>query len=257
MQYGTTLFPNIERVTADLATAEDVFPMFLSQLPAATSTSSLNPNDAPSWSEFVTNYDAAAQQFNTTLSNLQSLNQVAQTHPAMLAQYQQLLAEGQADQQLMQELGQTRNVVAQWLQQIGSSANTITSEATHIWQQSEIGAQEAWNYIAGELGLKGLGQWQIVFGVVAAISLLAAIVWWISDAQTMVQRLRYIQQLESEGYSAAAAAQQATNALGPPPGSVPTWAGAAQAAAQMPWGLIVGGIAAIVILPLVIRAGSK
>jgi hypothetical protein len=228
--------------------------MYLEGLGVSNDTSSLNPADAPSWSQFVTNFDAAAANFQRVLSNLQANGSyVSSRHPELQSQYNSLLAEGQYNANLMGELRETRNTIQNWLGYLQQQGQSITSNAESAFNSAEAAVEEGWNWLAGEAGLSGLGQWQIGLGVVAGLAIIASIVWWITDAQQFNARIAMIKQNEAQGQTPAQAVQNTNAALGPPPGSTPTWAGAASQAASLPWGWIMGALVAVVLLPPVIR----
>lgn len=203
-------------------------------------TSTLNPADATSWWDWVTNYDQTLANFQTAYANLVAMTPWVQAnHPEMLAQHNALVQEGNQHLQELNDLKATRDYVYSWLNWLWSGAsnvaNFVGSEATSLY-----------NSALTALGLQGLGIAPVVAvaGVAAAAAVLVAIGYWIQKAVAQYQRESFIQQQESQGVAPQDAINQANQTFGSPVST-----SGADNLLGIPWNYVILGVVAIFVLP--------
>lgn len=219
-------------------------------------TVTLQPADAGSWWDWITNYDQTLKTFNQQYNQLLSqAAYVRNQHPELLDQYESLLNSAKEHLQTLNTLKATRDYVYSWLDWLNNGAkqgiNFLTSAASNTY-----------NYLMSSLGLQGLGIAPVVvIGVAAAAAALVIIGYWIKDAVAFNQRLTALQQQEAafqaQGMTAeqaAARAQQVVNnTLGPAPGSA---ASINSNLLGIPWTYLVWGAVAVFLGPPLIEAMS-
>lgn len=205
----------------------------------------LNPADAPAWYDFITQFDTTYANFYENYNALMTLGPWIQTsHPELLAQYNAMLQKGAENAYTLEQLKATRDYVYSWLQWLNSGASDISSFVTS-------GAQSAYDFIKGQLGLSeyesGLGVLPVAVAIVsisAAIAALVVIARWITDAYVFAQRLNALQAQEAQGKTPEQAAAIVNSVLGPP--SSNDFLG-------IPFSLIIWGAIAIFLGPPIIK----
>lgn len=206
----------------------------------------LNPNDAPSWLDFVTQFDATYQNFYDNYNALMSLGPWVQTnHPELLSQYNDMLNRGASNAYQLEQLKATRDYVYSWLQWLQSGASDISTFVSSS-------AQSAYDYLKSEFGLSGydggLGFIPVAVAAVSAAAGIAALVViakWITDAYTFAQRLNALQDQEAKGATPQQASAIVNSVLGTPPST--EFLG-------IPFTLLVWGAIAIILGPPIIKA---
>lgn len=175
-------------------------PVTFNQAPDGSVT--LQPGDAPTWSQYVTDFDAAVSQAQAVLTDLQ-----AQTPPAdatALEAYNQLVSDGQGWLTKLRNLQSMRDSVASWVSGLVTSAE----------QTADIYAQEGI-----PLGRAPGGQLGIVPLVIAGIGLasFAAVVYgalqWAQQASRFSQLNAMAQAAIARGADPQAAYAQAGKTL--------------------------------------------
>lgn len=209
----------------------------------------LNTADIPSWTDFITQFDATYGTFYDNYDGLMAIGPYIQDkHPELLAQYNDLLQRASVTADKLEQLKATRDYVASWLQWLQSGAGSI---------ENFIGsnATAAYNYLKSSLGLsgyEGLGQVAqvayVVIGASAAIAAVYEIRQMIVELYNAAQRYNALQDAEAQGYTPEQAAQAVNAALGPPTSPASTnFLG-------IPFGLLVWGAIAIFLGPPIIKA---
>lgn len=212
----------------------------------------LTPDQAASWSQWVTNFDGAVSQTRAAYNRLLGLQSVAQQMDAATrARYNQLISDGQNQLQALTNLQQQRNSVASWLSSVGqgisSFASGITTSVENVASGAWTGLQNAWNSLfapkSQSMGVVPI----IVVGVsiVAAAAVVYAAIQWAQQAQAESARLEEMHRLQAQGQTPAQAAAIVAQTLGPP-GTALT--GAASILGFNPTPLMLG-IGALIILP--------
>lgn len=193
----------------------------------------LQPLDAPAWSDFILKFDAAYSQFMANYDALLKLGPyINSQHPELIPQYDALVSTGTDHYNRLIALKKTRDYVSGWLDWIST------------------GAQQAWDYVKGTLGLEGTLGLPVVapiIGLAAALAALALITKWIVEAYEFAQRLNALQRLEDQGYTPAQAAAAVNATIGPPRQSNENVLG-------IPFELIIWGAIAIFLGPPIIKA---
>lgn len=193
----------------------------------------LQPLDAPAWSDFLLKYDAAYRQFMANYNALVELGPyINSQHPELIPQYDALVSAGTDHYNTLLQLDKTRKYVAGWLD----------------WMAT--GAQQAWDYVKGTIGLEGTLGLPVVapiIGLAAALAALALITKWIVEAYEFAQRLNALQRLEDQGYTPAQAAAAVNATIGAPRQSSGNVFG-------IPFELIIWGAIAIFLGPPIIKA---
>jgi len=206
----------------------------------------LNPNDAPSWWDFVTKFDATSASFNENYDALKQLGPYIQTsHPELLPQYNSLMQSGASNETSLNKLKATRDYVYSWLQWLQTGAGNIASfissnaQAAYTWTLQQLGLGEV------EQGLGVIPVAMVIVGVATAVAALVVIAKWITDAYTFAQRLNALQAQEAQGLTPTQASQIVNQTLGAP--SSGSFLG-------IPWTLIAWAAIAIIVGPPVIKA---
>jgi hypothetical protein len=231
-------------------------------------TDTLNPADANSWYDWVTNFDQTYQQFQTNWNALLAQSDyVSSTHPELLATYNDLIARGQGHSDTLTQLKATRDYVASWLSWLSTGVQSgidfVTSSA-----QSAYDAAKAALGLSGipraiyrqRRGMGGLGIAPlVVIGVAAAAAALVIIGLWIKDAYNFSQRLAALQAQEAAlaGPSGIVTPQIASQAqsivdgtLGPAPGSA---ASINDNLLGIPWTWIIAGAVLVFVGPPLLK----
>lgn len=200
----------------------------------------LNPADAPSWYNFVTQFDATYASFYDNYNALMSLGPYIQTkHPELLPQYNAMLQAGAVNADKLEGLKATRDYVYSWLQWLQTGAGDAASFVGSA-------AQSVYDFAKKELGLGFVPVAVAVIGVGAAIAALVVIAGWITDAYVFAQRLNALQDAEARGATPEQAAAIVNSALGPPPSGTSNFLG-------IPWTLLIWGAIAVFIGPPVLK----
>jgi hypothetical protein len=110
-------------------------PVTFNQL--ADGSVTLDPADQPTWAGYVSDFDAAVQTVSNNVAGLVSLGPTIQSnYPQLLAQYQQLLSDGQSWLAKLQGLQATRDKVSAWLSGLWDSYTgavaPLTSKITDV-----------------------------------------------------------------------------------------------------------------------------
>jgi hypothetical protein len=173
-------------------------PVTFTQAPDGTVT--LDPGDAPTWTQYLTDFDQAVSQVQATLSALQSQ---PPADPAASGVYNQLVSDGQAWLGKLRNLQSMRDSVASWL-------SGIVSEVSDPFVAIGLsGAPPAPR--AQQLGIVPL----IVAGV--GLAAFAAVVYgalqWAQQAQRFSQLNRQAQAAIAGGADPQAAYAQAARTL--------------------------------------------
>jgi hypothetical protein len=172
----------------------------------------LSPADAPSWTQFVTNFDQAYSDFYTNYNGLMAQGPYIQsTHPELLDYYNSLLQQGSDAAYKLEQLKATRDYVSSWLTYLQNGVDSAMATA-----------QAAYDNAKSALGLSGLGDLGIapvivVVGLAAATVTLVEVSNLIGQYYAAAQRFNQLQALEATGVSPAQAAAQVNAVSGPPP----------------------------------------
>lgn len=150
----------------------------------------LEVKDAPSWTKFVTDFDATKRLFDDNFAGLlASGNFIRSKHPEELPVYNKMVAEGQKHQRTLNTLANIKSTVSGWLGTIGGFFSR--------------------NNYFGDLGLV-----PVIWGIAAATTALAAIGYWVKDAFQFSRRLNELQRLEAQGISPGEASRIVNRTLG-------------------------------------------
>jgi hypothetical protein len=203
----------------------------------------LSPADAPSWTQFVTNFDQAYSDFYTNYNGLMAQGPYIQsTHPELLDYYNSLLQQGSDAAYKLEQLKATRDYVSSWLTYLQNGVDSAMATA-----------QAAYDNAKSALGLSGLGDLGIapvivVVGLAAATVTLVEVSNLIGQYYAAAQRFNQLQALEATGVSPAQAAAQVNAVSGPPPTN--DFLG-------VPWSLLIWGAIAIFLGPPLIDAFER
>jgi len=159
---------------------------------------------APSWSQWITDFDKSWKLFNDNYTGLVSVGPyVREKHPELLPQYNKLVEDAQAHYQTLLKLKGVRDQVASWLTQAGHIIGGIgdTLAAPFKWIGSLFGGGSG---VSGN-GL-GIAPIIVAVGIASASAALIVIAKWITDAFTFANKLNAMMKLESEGHSPESAA---------------------------------------------------
>lgn len=221
----------------------------------------LNPGDAGSWYDWITNFDATYAGFQDNFNGLLAQQSyVMYSHPELIATYNDLVTRGQKHAAKLAELKATRDYVASWLDWlatgvqsgvdfVSSTAQSAYDAAKHFFGLGAIPRVVLHRNLAG-LGVAPL----VVIGLAAAVAALVIIGYWIKDAYVFAQRLTALQQQEAAlsggGQITPEIAKQAQaivdGTLGPAPGS----AGSINNnLLGIPWTWLIGGAVLIFVAP--------
>lgn len=230
----------------------------------------LDPADAGSWTNWVTNFDQTYQQFQDNFNGLVAQQDYVTTvHPELLPTFNDLVARGQQNAATLTQLKATRDYVASWLQTVNSGLQTasdfVTGQAQAIYDAAKaalgLGAMPR---VVLRKGLHGLGIAPlVVIGVAAAAAALVVIAYWIKDAYNFAQRLNALQAQEAAlagpgGTITPTIASQAQaivdGTLGPAPGSA---ASINDNLLGIPWTWLITGAVLVFLGPPLVEALNK
>jgi len=175
-------------------------PVTFNQAPDGSVT--LQPSDAPTWSQYLTDFDQAVNRTQQMLGELQA--QTPPTDPTALEAYNQLLVDGAGWLDKLRNLQSMRDSVASWVSGLVTSAE----------QTADIYAQQGI-----PLGRAPGGQLGIVPLVIAGIGLasFAAVVYgalqWAQQASRFSQLNAMAQAAIAKGADPQAAYSQAGKTL--------------------------------------------
>ncbi len=136
----------------------------------------LNPADAPSWMDFVTNFDATKKAFDDNYTALLQIGPQIDRYPGLRPQWEKLVTDGTDHYNTLQKLQTTRDYAASWL-------NWLSSGARGVFSFLGFNAY----------GPDGLGLAPVaiaLYSAGAAIIALEAIKYWMADSYAMAQRLK-------------------------------------------------------------------
>lgn len=204
----------------------------------------LDPSNAPQWQQWITNFDAAAKQFDGNYTALlQQAPYLTLHHPELLGDYYKLIARYQDETDTVNQLRATRDTVVGWLSSIGQWFANITpgnfaQGATVIandvgaavqggmdWLKSAFGLSEYQAnraYLSstaqerGGLGSLGFAPIVVAIGIAAATAALVVLAQLAKDTYEFSQRVAAIKDLEAKGMSPDAAAATVNATLGAP-----------------------------------------
>lgn len=209
----------------------------------------LNTNDATSWANWVTDFDRTYGLFQQTRARLMANANYVQTHqPQLYNQFSALVNRGTMLATQMQSLKQTRDRVAGWLTSVGRTISEVTSGSLS-WLRNRFGlsCDDAAN--AGQqLGLAPV-VW-VGIGLAAAIAVLASCARWIAETVQMQEMIAQARRYEQQGYSADDASRMARRFK---PGGSFELPDMNARIFGVPWVYVAAGVAALVVLPLVLR----
>jgi hypothetical protein len=195
----------------------------------------LNPAEAPSWYQFVTNFDAAYAQFYDNYNALMAIGPwIQQQHPELLTQYMTLLQDGSNVAYQLEGLKATRNYVYSWLNYLSSGVESVMQ-----------GAQSAYDYARKSLGLGAVPVAVVVIGLAAATAVIVAAENWLGRANEFAQVTNFIRDQEAKGVTPDQASKLAQSVFGSPPSN--EFLG-------IPWTLLVWGAIAIFLGPPILKA---
>lgn len=232
-------------------------------------TTALDPNDAPAWSQWITNFDSSFRSFMSDWDNLSSPDTtdfVYNQHPELIAQYQDLISRGHTQLATLQGLKATRDYVASWLNWL---SNGIQSGVDFV----ETSAQSAYDAAKAVLGLSGVRRSAppglgglgvvplVVIGIAAAAAALVIVGYWIRDYLQFAQRFNALKDQEelfkrlnpnaTPAEIANAASSAVDSTLGPAGGGVN------DNLLGIPWTYIIAGAVAVFLGPPLIELVSK
>jgi hypothetical protein len=149
---------------------------------------------APTWSQWITDFDKSWNLFNENYSGLKAVGPyVYSKHPELVPQYEKLMSTAQEHYNTLVRLRDVRNSVANWLTGFtGGLANVLAAPAR--WLSGLFGG-----------GLNGLGVAPLIVavGIASAGTALVLIGRWIADAFAFAQKLNALQKLEAAGHAPA------------------------------------------------------
>lgn len=185
----------------------------------------LKTADAPTWAEFVVNFDKASKSFGDNRAALARVGPYLQVHhPELLPQYRDMVTRADALAGKLAGLKSTRDTVSSWFGSIGQTADALYQGAVDATSR---GIEAAANAIAAARRAVGLGELGfapivVAIGAAAALATLVAVAKWITDAYVFAQRVNALQDLEARGYPPAQAATVLEKVLGNPdaPGGI-------------------------------------
>lgn len=153
----------------------------------------LQVSDAPSWSKFITDFDATKRLFDDNYRGLLAQrNFIVTKHPEELPVYNKMVNEAAGHKATLDKLAAIKATVSGWLNSVrGIFASGLTA-----------------------IGLGELGFIPVIIGVAAAATALATIGYWIKDAYQFSRRLNELQRLEAQGISPAEASRIVDRTIG-------------------------------------------
>lgn len=214
--------------------------------------------DAPTWAQFILNFDKASKSFTDNRAALVAITPYLTVHhPELLPQQKALIAQGNELAAKLEQLRSVRNTASSWIGSLGKTASALYTGAVDLTSR---GIEAAANAIASARKAIGLGDAPptelgvvplVVFGAAAALAALVAIAKWITDAYVLAQRVNALQALEQKGYRPADAAAAVNKALGDP--AAPS--GFERIASQVVW--VAGiGLFAVFVVPKLLQEWS-
>jgi len=203
-------------------------PVTFNQAPDGSVT--LQPSDLPTWREYITNFDAALQRTRDVLASLEDMG--APADPAAAAEYNQLIGDGHANLDKLQNLQQMRDSVSSWASGAYAAASGAYQGAVDFTSRDIIEPVADWlgRMTAGGTPpivetppagatVGGLGQLGIVPLIIAGIGLAAfgaavyAAVQWADRAQAFQQLNTIAQAAISKGQDPQSAYAQAAKTV--------------------------------------------
>lgn len=174
----------------------------------------LQTSDAQSWTQWVTQFDAARARVQNDLNALVALQSVANAGTAeMRARYQRLVSDGRAQIAALNSLATQRDNVSRWLNTLGRNIQTAFNTVTGN-TGSKSTEQKTLNMPA--VGNKGLGAVPVVIvgvSLVAAAAVVVTATNWAREAQSETRRLEEFRRLQAGGMSAEEAAATVARVL--------------------------------------------
>lgn len=173
----------------------------------------LTQADIPSWSNFITQFDATYQLFYDNYNGLMMVGPYIQTvHPELLDEYNGILQRAAINANRLEQLKATRDYVYSWLQWLQSGVGNF-----------ETGAQAIYDYAKASLGLSGNGigviplvPIYVVIGAAAAIATIYEIKQGIVEIYTIAQKVNMMKDAESKGASTDQATAMVNSVFGSP-----------------------------------------
>lgn len=202
--------------------------------------------DAPSWRQWVTSFDSAANTFARQFVALRQLGPyVRQTHPSMVAEYNALITRGAQNEARIAQLRAVRSQAASFLSTLarGFSRGTEILGIQAFTNTFQRGWRTLFSGGLGAIPLVAIGS---LAAAVAAIAIVAA---WIADTTRFSARLNAARRLVDSGATPGEATAQINALVGRPP--------SASTAFGLPWNLIVFGALALTLGPPIIKALSE
>lgn len=145
----------------------------------------LNIADAPSWSDWLTNFDAAYDQFNQNYQGLINIGSWVQINaPEKLSEYQSLLSEASNVAAQLDNLKTDRDTIASWLNTYG---------------QAFVDAPPGSFAMSGFSGLGASLIWTIGTSLVGAFTVLAAMQQTITKISSWLQNIAAYVTARSQG----------------------------------------------------------
>lgn len=201
----------------------------------------LSPADAPSWYQFVTDFDNTYAKFYDNYNGLMATGPYIQNkHPELLDYYGKLLQQGSDAAYKLEQLKATRDYVYSWLNWLQSGLDSVAATAQAAYDNAKH---------ALGLGELGIAPFIAIVGIAAATAALIEIAQLTAKYFEAAQRFNMLQTLEAGGqHTPAQASAQVNSILGAP---------ASNEFLGIPWTLLIWGALAIFLGPPLIRAFTE
>ena len=173
----------------------------------------LQTSDAQSWTQWVTQFDAARARVQNDLNALVALQSVANAGtPEMRARYQRPVSDGRAQIAALNSLAEQRDNVSRWLNTIGRNFQIAVDTVTGNTAPKTTGKTLDFSTSPS----KGLGAVPVVIvgvSLVAAAAVVVTAMNWAREAQNETRRLNEFRRLQAGGMSAEEAAATVASVL--------------------------------------------
>lgn len=174
----------------------------------------LQTSDAQSWTQWVTQFDAARARVQNDLNALVALQATANAGtPEMRSRYQRLVSDGRAQIAALNTLAEQRDNVSRWLNSIGRNFQIAVDTVTGNTGTKNT-ATKTLDFSTSPN--KGLGAVPVVIvgvSLVAAAAVVVTAMNWAREAQAETRRLQEFRRLQASGMSADEAAATVANIL--------------------------------------------
>jgi hypothetical protein len=133
----------------------------------------MKAQDANSWLQFITDFDAVYQSFDDNYNALLAIGPEVNQYPDLIPNYDRLVNDGAIHRTTLENLKATRDYAASWINWLQSGAQGVFS---------------AFGLSGYHYRESGLGVLPLVLGVGAAIAALAGITYYMKEIYIAAQR---------------------------------------------------------------------